>query len=235
MEDLTQLIEHVKQNPDDHNQRWRLAKKLYGNWEYRMALDHLKKLKEAWPNQQNVIHYLATTHYRVGNYDEAISELQALLEIYPSDGSVWRLLGRICESANRPADAKKAYREAMICSPSTSLVKAVERLDGVDESRSSIADISAYDEITPDKTQITCRYCGSANDAFLERCVQCHESLAVVDAVESSSAPAPAKPRVVRDEEDEFDIPPNRMPMFVLLGVMATILLAGVLLAAVVF
>lgn len=226
MEDLTALIEEVKQNPDDHNQRWRLAKKLYGNWDYRSALEHLKKLKEAWPNQQNVIHYLATTHYRVGNYEEAITELQGLLEIYPSDASVWRLLGRICEAANRPADAKKAYREAMICSPSTSLAKAVERLESVDEGKSTIAEVSsvsAYSEIAPDKTQVTCRYCGAPNDPFLPRCMQCHESL---DAAAQAKAPKPGK-----WDDDLDDIAPNRMPMFVLLGAMILVVVIGGVLA----
>ena len=126
---LDELSEFVKQNPDDYNQRWRLAKKLYSAWEYRGALEHLKTLKEAWPNQQNVIHYLATTHYRMGNYKEAIAELEALLEIYPSDTSVRRLLARICEASGERTRAAEVYKEIYHHSPSPSIEAEVDRLD----------------------------------------------------------------------------------------------------------
>lgn len=223
MEDLSELIETVKNDPENHNQRWRLSKKLYASWEYRIALDHLKILKEAWPNQQNVIHYLATTYYRLGNYDAAISELRGLLDVYPSDASVWRLLGRICESANRPSDAKKAYREAMICSPSTSLAKAVERLDGVTEMKSSIAEVTAYDEVAPDKTQITCRYCGSPNDAFLERCIQCKESLS-----SEKQAQAPAYKGYL-DDDDDLELATPGLSKITLIGSIVGLVVLGAL------
>lgn len=184
--DLLELTEFVADNPDDHNQRWRLAKKLYGAWEYRGALEHLEALKKVWPNKQNVIYYLATTQYRMGNYDDAITELEAILEIYPSDTSVRRLLARICEASGQRSRAAEVYKEIKHHSPSPSIEQAVDRLDN-ELSVKSTAIGRPLAEQGFDKTQITCRFCDSPNDFLNDRCWQCHASL---DAEEQEKAGA---------------------------------------------
>ncbi|MEK7795771.1 MAG: hypothetical protein AAB353_14635, partial [Candidatus Hydrogenedentota bacterium] len=77
MADVWELQQWVEGHPDRFDQRWRLAKKLFLAWEYRLALEHLLVLKNEWDRRPNVVRYLAATYYRLGRYEEAIEELRA--------------------------------------------------------------------------------------------------------------------------------------------------------------
>ncbi len=49
MADVEEIREYLDSHPEDHKQRWRLAKELYKAWDYRSALDQLLLLREVWP------------------------------------------------------------------------------------------------------------------------------------------------------------------------------------------
>ena len=54
MTDVWDIAQYVEAHPDNNEQRWRLAKKLYMAWEYRLALEHLQVLKNEWDRNINV-------------------------------------------------------------------------------------------------------------------------------------------------------------------------------------
>ncbi|MGI6460113.1 MAG: tetratricopeptide repeat protein [Candidatus Hydrogenedentales bacterium] len=83
MENIPNIETHLIEHPDDHAQRWRLAKKLYTACEYRDALSHLLILKRDADWKLNYSRYLAATYYRLGRYDECIHELHGALESWP--------------------------------------------------------------------------------------------------------------------------------------------------------
>ncbi len=71
MSDVWELAAYVEDHPGDHQQRWRLAKKLYAEREYLLALENLQVLNKEWTPKLNVQRYLAATYYRLGRYTEA--------------------------------------------------------------------------------------------------------------------------------------------------------------------
>lgn len=83
MAEVWDIAKYVEEHPDDYEQRWRLAKKLYAAWEYRLALEHLQVLRNEWQKRLNVVRYLAATYYRLGRYDEAVAELREAIETWP--------------------------------------------------------------------------------------------------------------------------------------------------------
>ncbi len=70
---LLELLDYVDKNPKDYEKRWSLAKKLYQNKDYVLALEHLTVLKNEWESYINVYRFLSATLYRLGKYDEAKS------------------------------------------------------------------------------------------------------------------------------------------------------------------
>lgn len=85
MADVWEIAEYVESHPENYDQRWRLCKKLYTAWEYRLALEHLLVLKNEWTQKANVRRYLGATYYRLSRYDEAVSELEEAVEIWPGE------------------------------------------------------------------------------------------------------------------------------------------------------
>ena len=99
MAEIWDIARYVEANPDDHEQRWRLAKKLYTAWEYRLALEHLQVLKNEGQERINILRYLAATYYRLGRYDEATDELRNAISIWPDEIGLIEQLARVLEIA----------------------------------------------------------------------------------------------------------------------------------------
>lgn len=129
MADIWDIARYVESNPDDHEQRWRLAKKLYTAWEYRLALEHLQILKNEGPERVNIRRYLGATYYRLGRYDEAIRELRGAIEIWPDELGIYEQLARVLEIAGDPAGAAAMWEKALELDPHHPMAgQASERL-----------------------------------------------------------------------------------------------------------
>lgn len=105
MADIWDIARYVEANPDDHEQRWRLAKKLYTAWEYRLALEHLQILKNEGPHRINILRYLGATYYRLGRYEEAIKELRTAIDNWPDELGLYEQLARVLEIAGDHEEA----------------------------------------------------------------------------------------------------------------------------------
>jgi len=94
MAELWDIAHDVEAHPDDYEKRWKLAKKLYAAWEYRLALEHLLILKNEWNSKANVLRYLGATYYRLGRYDESTKELYDAIKLWPEEVGLYEQLAR---------------------------------------------------------------------------------------------------------------------------------------------
>ena len=113
MTDPWDLARYLEEHPDDHEQRWRLAKKLYASWEYRHALEHLQVLQKEWKRHINVNRYLAATLYRLGRYDEAVKELREAVFEWPREVVLHEQLARVLEVAGAKEEAAGVWEQIL--------------------------------------------------------------------------------------------------------------------------
>lgn len=181
MADVWEIAQHVEDHPEDNAQRWRLAKKLYKAWEYRLALEHLQILKNEEPGKLNMRRYLAATYYRLGRYDDACKELEEIVEQWPDEISVREQYARTLEVADRKLDAAKVWEDIVERQPDHPLAaRAATRLRRRAESTDSPQeDLKLHDSDSgiDIKQGITCPECGVQNSTEFELCWQCHASL----------------------------------------------------------
>jgi tetratricopeptide (TPR) repeat protein len=179
MADTGDLVLHLEANPDDHEQRWSLAKKLYMSWEYRQALEHLVILRGEWSQRVNVVRYLAATYYRLGRYDDAANQLLEGLEIWPDEIGLREQLAKVLEASDERVKAAEVWEEIAELSPDHPLAaRAAKRLRKKTNPRAS-GDLKLFDSdsgIDLSSTQI-CPHCQAKNRAEFDRCWQCHATL----------------------------------------------------------
>lgn len=176
MADVEEIRAYVESYPDDHKQRWRLAKKLYNSWEYRPALEHLLKLREVWPDQVPVLRYLAATYYRLGKYDDAEKELKLALKDHPQECSLLEQLAKVYEGAGDTDQAIEAWTRVMDVQPRKTAEEALERLGMAVGTMASSMATSTSQEMSShgNETVVVCPHCGESNDIFSKRCARCH-------------------------------------------------------------
>jgi tetratricopeptide (TPR) repeat protein len=179
MTEIWDLARFVEDHPDDRDQRWRLAKKLYTAWEYRLALEHLQVLKNEWPQKINVRRYLAATYYRLGRYEDAIEELHGSLESWPGEIGLHEQLARVLEIAGKREEAAAAWDHIADLDPHHPIARnAAKRLqekiqkDARDDLRLNDSDSGI--DLSPGQV---CPNCGAQNSDEFERCWQCHAVL----------------------------------------------------------
>lgn len=170
---------YVSGHPDDHEQRWRLAKKLYKECEYRLAVEHLLLLEKKWVRKVNVMRYLAAAHYRLGRYDAAVAELKEAIGIWPKEIGLREQLGRVLEVSGRSEEAAIVWDEIVKLAPQSSLGSraARRRRGGTGAPVYEDLDLFDSDSGTDLRRVQVCPSCGAQNDDELDRCWQCHAAL----------------------------------------------------------
>lgn len=180
MPTLDELQRHIEAHPNDHAERWRLAKKLYAACEYRQALEHLRLLKRDWKRRQNVCRYLAATYYRLGRYDDGIAELEFAIREWPDETGLREQVARIYEIAGRREEAKSVWEGILMMNPKHPMAeRALERLrrppEETPEDDLKLLESDSGIDLTP---VIICPSCGAQNSEEFERCWQCRGALA---------------------------------------------------------
>lgn len=176
MAEIEEIRAYVESHPDDHKQRWRLAKKLYNAWDYRSALEHLLQLRDVWPDQLAVLRYLAATYYRLGKYEEAEAELKRALKDHPKEHSLLEQLAKVYEGGGRNDQAIEVWSQVQAIKPSKKTEEALERLGMAMGTMASTMAAGTMQEMSShgDETVIKCPHCGESNDVFSKRCIRCH-------------------------------------------------------------
>ena len=197
MSKIWDISQYVEANPEDYEQRWRLAKKLYMAGEYRLALEHLQVLKNNWKPKINVVRYLAATYYRINRYDESVKELNSAIEQWPDETPLREQLARMLEVADRDNEAAEVWKELLERDPGHSMARrALARLEE-DRAEQAKKDepqgpvpvspaASGGDSLQPG---IVCPRCGAQNSEEFDRCWKCHAPFlaagSVADEVDS--------------------------------------------------
>lgn len=180
--DMWELAQYIEEHPDDHEERWRLAKKMYLSWEYRHALEHLLVLKNEWSPRLNVLRYLAATYYRLGRYEEAIGELEQALARWPEEVGLREQLARVKEIAGDRLGATKEWQQIAEINPEHPTANsAIRRLHAVPQNTpKEDLGLMESDSGVPLKVGVVCPQCGAQNSADEARCWQCNEPLGAI-------------------------------------------------------
>ena len=196
MADVWEISRYVEANPDNYAQRWRLAKKLYLAWEYRLALEHLLILKNEWEDRANVSRYLAATYYRLTRYTDAVDELEATIEKWPDQIGLREQLAHTFEVLGKKESAADTWEEIAELNPEHAFAeRTAQRLRGMSSNTgngrtsgtaASIGDAMPYPPIHSQAApQILCPKCGTPNKAGLQRCWRCQATLRSVSRPET--------------------------------------------------
>ncbi|MCH7908591.1 MAG: hypothetical protein IIB38_03130 [Candidatus Hydrogenedentes bacterium] len=195
MADVWEISRYVEAHPDNYAQRWRLAKKLYLAWEYRLALEHLLILKNEWEDRANVSRYLAATYYRLTRYTDAVDELEATIEKWPDEIGLREQLAHTFEVLGKKESAAATWEEIAEMSPEHAFAeRTAQRLrargSNTGNGRTSnttapLGDATPYPSIHSQAApQILCPECGTPNKAGLQRCWRCQATLRSVSRQE---------------------------------------------------
>jgi len=221
MTDVWDIAQYIEAHPDNHDQRWRLAKKLYMAWEYRLALEHLQVLKNEWDKKINVSRYLAATYYRLARFAEAIKELEHAIDLWPHELGLQEQLARTLDVAGRREEAALVWKKIADTEPDHPFARrAVEHLQGqVEEAPTPPSAPQPLRQAEKDATdEKTCPHCGSMNSPEFQRCWQCHGSMSEREEVPVEEPDTPARAAGLVHEEG---------PWGLISGILTVCLLAG--------
>ncbi len=183
MAEMWDISHYVEGHPDDYEQRWRLAKKLYMAWEYRLALEHLQILRNEWDHRVNVVRYLAATYYRLGRYTEAIKELESALETWPEEVGLHEQLARVREISGDREGAAEVWEKVAAMDPHHPIArKSAARLrEKIRESANDDLHLTDSDDGIDLSPGQVCPSCGAQNSDEFDHCWQCHAVLPLVN------------------------------------------------------
>ena len=248
--ELNDLEACVAAHPEDPVLRWGLAKKLYLDGEFQRSVEHLRIIKDLWPDKTNVRRYLAAGYYRLSRYDEAIHELRSCIDQWQSDIPIREQLARVYEVSGHRGEAISVWKEIQQIAPGHAMaVWALSRLqegiatNGGGGSTTPTADILNLTPVdglmAPDvnakasggmllPNATTCTECGSPNSEEFERCWRCRAPLKPPKNSQSTTGQSEVEAFVdpaVHFPVKEFTERP-RLPIWVY-GVGGAILLVG--------
>ncbi len=190
MTDVWELAAYVEAHPTNHEQRWRLAKKLYTSFEYRLALEHLLLLKNETEPRENIMRYLAATYYRLGRHEEAVKALEEALAVWPKDVGLREQLARSQAEAGNHVAALKSWREVHKLAPDHPFAEqAIARLKTIVDREAAekygltppltvaAPGMAAGDQASPPAAETACPKCGEKNSADFKKCWRCSAPL----------------------------------------------------------
>ncbi len=238
MADTWEIAAYVEEHPDDHPQRWRLAKKFYAEHEYRHALDHLNVLKHEWTPKLNVRRYIAATYYRLGRYEEAALELEEALGEWPDDIGLREQLAHIYQADGKLERALEVWEYVLKRFPDNTMAqKAVHKIkvslafkqppDAQDKQGSFSSDPGDQGDVDGPLPMpgAICSKCGARNSDEFDSCWRCGQPIQLRDAPFFNTPSIEAHgPLLLRPETLVFTA------LLLLLGLLAIIVWLGLLL-----
>ncbi len=179
---LLDLLDYVEKNPKDYEKRWKLAKKLYQNKDYSLAVEHLNILVNEWEPHVNVNRFLSAALYRLGKYEESIDVLKKSIERWNNEPGLYEQLGRVLITIGKIEEAQKIYEKLAEIYPDHKWAQtAVTRIQSflskkhVRKTPFSFTLTSDFD-LLPESI---CKRCGTENQGYIDRCWKCGEPLSL--------------------------------------------------------
>lgn len=188
MTDVWDLSAYVELHPEDYPQRWRLAKKLFAEKEYRLALEHLLVLHNSWERKLTVERYLAATFYRLGRYVEAAERLRKTIEQWPDEIGPREQLAHVLRVDGDLKGSLEVWRGILELQPDHAVAqRAVKKLEEKIAESSTKSATPHYGNVHLDLVTesgddifvsgIICPRCGVQNSEEFETCWQCNANL----------------------------------------------------------
>ncbi|HIA47299.1 MAG TPA: hypothetical protein EYN96_04850 [Candidatus Hydrogenedentes bacterium] len=176
------LTQYVEAHPDNQEQRWRLAKKLYKEEDYRLAIEHLQILSNEWKDKSGIPRYLAATYMRLGRAEEAVGVLEESIETWPTDAKMLEQLAMVYESSGRKENAAVAWAEVLKQNPGhTFAIKAGRSI--VRQLKKDHQDRTASNptgRVGSAGNVVVCARCGAENTPEQLSCMKCNFGLDLV-------------------------------------------------------
>lgn len=177
MTDVWEISKFVEAHPENYDQRWRLAKKLYMTWEYRLALEHLQVLQNEWEPKENVLRYLGATLYRLNRFEEAVVELKGAIELFPEAQKFREQLAQTFIAMGDKRAAADVWEDVADIDPEHRFAKkAVKKLRGTAKKEHK-KDVKEGKFGT---LELPCPMCGAENSPDLRQCWQCNGPLPTI-------------------------------------------------------
>ncbi|MBW7864742.1 MAG: tetratricopeptide repeat protein [Candidatus Hydrogenedentes bacterium] len=206
MTEIWDMADHLEHHPEDHEARWKMAKRLYAAWEYDQALEHLLILEREWEPRLNVGRYLAATLYRLGRNDEALKALETALDRWPEETTLREQMTRVLEGMGEYDRAGEVWGEILERQPDHPLGK--KALARIARRKKAKADTDGKRPGGMAKspgffaTTKPCAHCGAANVEDAVACWQCGEPMgsdpfAAFDAATRQSRTVSVSPETV--------------------------------------
>jgi len=179
--DLWELTSFVEDNPHNGEQRWRLAKKLYAAFEYRLALEHMQVLESDLGDtaDANLYRYLGATYYRLQRYDQCLRALTRGLERFPEQPGIWEQQAKALKAMERYRDAAAAWGRVAALDKDNRVAKRAEKalLEMADEKEGGHSSVqaNAQDSLIHvlDFSDVDCPDCGAPNNQESQACWRC--------------------------------------------------------------
>ena len=176
MSNTWDLQQYVEAHPDNHEQRWRLTKRLYKDGEFRAALEHLQVLSNEWDKKPSVIRYHAATLTRLKRPKEAVKVLEEASREWPKDADLLEQLAMAYTRAGNLEDAASIWGDIASMVPTHSYARRAQDklLKEIRPGRSQ-GDPSESNDIVP------CSRCGTMNSLDVFSCKNCNQRLDLFD------------------------------------------------------
>lgn len=194
MAEIDDLTAQVEKTPENHELRWRLAKRLYMTGDYRAALKHLQILRGQWKPKINVARYLAAAYYRLGRYDQSIAELEDAVLEWPMEIPLREQLARVFEVAGRKERAILTWKQLLeVKEDHEFALRALERLENRTPPPvpSYVPTLNDEDMGLDADTGFLCPNCGTLNTSDFDRCWKCNTRIRKTPAPQSSALEPP--------------------------------------------
>ncbi|MDQ1256412.1 MAG: hypothetical protein QG656_1008 [Candidatus Hydrogenedentes bacterium] len=199
MTDQWDIAKYVENHPDDYEQRWRLAKKLYQSGEHRLAVEHLQVLRNEWVPKITVARYLAASQYRLHRYAEAAQTLAQAIEVWPDDVGLFEQLARVLEVSGEKEEAAGVWDRVLKLSPNhPSAKQQAARLRAPESGSTQPQPVrDGQDSALMTAPKMICPACGAENSKAFRECWKCHAPLSPDPTRTPITTPPPAAPRRV--------------------------------------
>lgn len=198
-----ELQQYVEAHPENHDQRWRLAKRLYKEGEYRATLEHLQILTNELEMKPNLIRYHAATLTRLNRPTDAVNLLEKGSREWPEDAALLEQLAIAYARAGNQEDAASIWGDLAAMVPDHRFARRAQTkiLEEMNAGEGGY-----YGEAGEYHRTVLCSRCGTMNTPDSFTCRSCTMRLDLIEdivgggdeiEVETPSRSIPIRPWVM--------------------------------------
>jgi tetratricopeptide (TPR) repeat protein len=113
-----QMMEKAHQLDPENEEVWfRLASLYYDVQKYELARDFAERLVVRAPSEWRYLYVLGQVEVATGQWDQARASLERVVQLHPGAAEAYNELGNLAMKQSKPAEAIKAYEQAVKMNP----------------------------------------------------------------------------------------------------------------------